>query len=102
VAEGTEKSFAIRGDQEARKTQRNTLVGEYVAAKGDARARILRRINDWNKGQPDNAHIKFKDLTAAEKRQKDEVRKGTYENGVRYTTRDKDLKSTNDVYNVSP
>jgi hypothetical protein len=98
LAESYEAQSAIRGDQQERKKTRDALIGGWVAATPADKQARLKRINDWNKTVPDNARIKFSDLTSAQQRRAQEDRSGRYDKGIRYNKTDADLKSVGNVY----
>lgn len=102
VAEQGEQGRAIRGDIAERTDTRNKLIGNWVSANPADKQAMYRQVLDWNKGQPENAQIKFKDLTDAMYRRKKQETGPNYKKGIAYTKRTRDIEGTNAFYNTSP
>ena len=91
---------AVGGAQRKFGEQRRKLVQDWVTATPSSKSSQWSKIQRWNRGQPEDAQISMKDLTAAAKRRKTEETSGAYVNGIRTNKRDAHLAEQTRYYNT--
>jgi hypothetical protein len=68
--------------------ERLQLQYDFASAKGSARQKVWREIQDWNKGQPANLRLSYSQLTSYVRRREEEDRATTM-GGMRVTDRER-------------
>lgn len=99
-AETGEMRAAVSRSQRQFKEERTQLATKWVTATPAEKSAMWQRVQRWNEGQPREAQITMKELTAALQRRTRESSNADYEFGLRTTKRDRHLRGEAEVYNV--
>jgi hypothetical protein len=99
-AETGEMRAAVSRSQRQFKEERTQLTTKWVTATPAEKSAMWQRVQRWNEGQPREAQITMKELTAALQRRKGESTSRDHEFGLRTTKRDRHLRGEAEVYNV--